>query len=131
MKTGLSALQHVRQVLMASEEFRDITSGRIYYVAASMGATRPYITTARTAIVSEYTKDGWLKDSVIVAVEAVADSYDTVVRLSEVVRAQLENKSVKYDGWEVRDCSLTRSTDGYGMEADAFVISLEFTLEIY
>lgn len=131
MRTGLSALQHVRQTLMASEEFRNITSGRIYYVAAAMGATRPYITTARTAIVSEYTKDGWLKDSVIVAAEVVADNYDTVVKLAEIVRAQLEGVSAMYDDWEVRDCTLTRSTDGYSLEADAFVISLEFTLEIF
>lgn len=131
MRTGLSALQHIRQTLMRSQEFRDITSGRIYYVAATMGTARPYITTARTATVSEYTKDGWEKDSVIVGIEVVADTYDIAVQLSEVVRAALENHSAEYSGWEVRECTLTRSADGYSLEADAFVITLEFTLEIY
>lgn len=130
MRTGISALAHVKKQLLNSMEFKQITNGRIYFVAATMGAQRPYVTATRTAIVSEYSKDGWDNDRVIVAIEVVANDYDTVVRLAELVRETLEGHSVSYEGWEVCECELTRAVDGYSPEVDAFVISLEFTLQV-
>lgn len=130
MRTGISALQHIRETLLASPKFREIADNRAYYVAAVMGTARPYVTMARTATQSTYAKDGWQSDSVIATLEIVADTYDTATRLAEVVRAELDGVTKSYRDFSVNDCEMTRSVDGYSVEVDAFVVTLDFTLEI-
>ena len=65
------------------------------------------------------------------AIEVIADSYTTAVEIAEVVREELEDCAVDYGDWAVKDCELLRAADGYALELDAYLISLEFSFEIY
>ena len=130
MKTGLSALRHVRQALLASEAFSQIVGNKVSYVAATQGAVKPYIACARTAVVSEYTKDGWVKDNAVVAVDVVADSYEQAVEIAEIAREVLENSANDYGDWQVGDCRMTRSAEGYSVDVDAFIITMDFDIPI-
>lgn len=130
MKTGLSALRHVRTALMKSNAFTRIAGSRAYYVAAVNGVQKPYVTCTRTAIVSEWTKDGWVQDNAVVAVDIVAESYEQAVELAEIVRDVLEDSMTNYGDYKVIDCKMTRSSEGYSLEADAFVITMDFDVSI-
>lgn len=130
MKTGLSALRHVRQTLLASQSFSHIVGNKVYYVAAKQGAVKPYITCVRTAVVSEYAKDGWVKDNAVVAVNIVTDGYEQAVEIAEIVREVLEDSTKDYGDWQVVDCRMTRSAEGYSDEVDAYVITMDFDISI-
>ncbi len=130
MKTGLSALRHVRSTLLGSSAFERLVGNKVYYVAATLGATKPYVTCTRTAIVAQYTKDGWTQDDVIVAVDIVADSYEQAVEIAEVVREVLEESSGDYGEWRVKECEMTRSAEGYSIEADAYIITMDVEISI-
>lgn len=130
MKTGLSALRHVRSTLLGSAALAKIIDKKIYYVAAIMGVTKPYITCTRTAIVAQYTKDGWMQDDVIVAVDIVAESYEQAVEVAEIVREVLEDSAGNYNDFRVVECEMTRSSEGYSVDADAFVITMDVSISI-
>lgn len=130
MKTGLSALNHVRGSLLRSRKFTDIAGSRVYYVAATNGTVKPYVTCTRTAIVAQYTKDGWVEDDVVVAIDIVSESYEQAVELAEVVRETIEDSMTEYDSYRVADCKMTRSAEGYSLEADAYVITMDFDIVI-
>lgn len=130
MKTGLSALRHVRQTLLASQSFSHIVGNKVYYVAATQGAVKPYVTCACTAVVSEYTKDGWVRDNAVVAVDVVADSYEQAVEIAEIVREKLEDSAKAYEDWQIEDCRMARSAEGYSMEVDAYIKTMDFEISI-
>lgn len=131
MKTGLSIGIHIEERLRASEALQSKIAGRVFPIAAVSGTQKPYICYTRTGITPDYTKDGWVGDTVNVAIEIVADGYKSAVELAELVREQLEDSTAGYGEWEVRDCELMRAVDGYALELDAYLISLEFSFETY
>ena len=131
MKTGLSVGIHVAEKLKSSEALRPLVADRVFSVAAVSGTQRPYINYTRTNLTPENTKDGWVKDTAVVAIEIVADSYTTAVEIAEIVRERLEGMPSNYGDWEVRDCEMLKAMDGYALELDAYLISLEFSFEIY
>lgn len=131
MKTGLSIGIHIEERLRASEALQGKISGRVFPIAAVSGTQKPYICYTRTGITPDYTKDGWAGDTVNVAIEIVADGYKSAVELAELVREQLEDSTAEYGEWEVRDCELMRAVDGYALELDAYLISLEFSFKTY
>lgn len=131
MKTGLSIGAHVAERLLASDKLKSLVGGRVFPIAAVSGTQKPYINYTRTGLSPENTKDGWSHDSANVAIEIVADSYTTAVEIAEVVREELEDHTVDYGDWSVKDCELLRAADGYALELDAYLISLEFSFEIY
>lgn len=131
MKTGLSIGVHVAERLLSSEALQSQVGGRIFPVAAVSGTQRPYINYTRTGLTPESTKDGWSHDTANVAIEIIADSYNSAVEISELVRERLEDCVADYGDWEVRDCVLLRAADGYALELDAYLISMEYSFEIY
>ena len=131
MKTGLSIGVHVAERLLSSEALQSQVGGRIFPVAAGSGTQRPYINYTRTGLTPESTKDGWSHDTANVAIEIIAASYNSAVEISELVRERLEDCVASYGDWDVRDCELLRAADGYSLELDAYLISMEYSFEIY
>ena len=123
-------MRHVRTALLKAKAFTKIVGSRVYYVAAINGVQKPYVTCTRTAIVSEWTKDGWVKDDAVVAVDIVGEGYEQAVELAEIVREVLEDSVTDYGEYRVVDCKMTRSSEGYSLDADAFVITMDFNVSI-
>ncbi len=91
-------------------------------------ATLPYLCYLRTGFVPRSTKESTGSDTVVIGVECYTAGYAEGVRLAEAVREALDHKSARYDGLDMRSCTLTKSTESYA--DDAYVQTLIFNIKI-
>lgn len=130
MKTGLSIHQHLRDTLLASPVIRERVGERVHTIAAVQGTDFPFILCTRTALQPEYTKDGWAGDTVAVAIEIVSRSSTEAIELAEDVREVLEEPVVQNAEWGICEPALISATEGYSLDTDSYVESLQFTFKI-
>lgn len=129
--TGISIGKYIYAQLMASEQFRTLVGTRLYPVAADQGTDMPYVTYHRTALATEYTKDGWESDTVSVSFRIVAGGYLPAAEIAEAVRAALENARGSYGDAKVSEAEVVNSVDAYDLDLDAYVLSLDFRFRTY
>ena len=130
MITGLSIHQHIRQALLSSEALRSRVGERIYSIAAVNGTAYPFVLCTRTAVVPDYTKDGWSGDQVTVTIEVVSRSSTEAVAIAEDVREALEEATIEHIDYTVSETALIAATEGYDLDSDTYVEALQFSIKI-
>lgn len=129
--TGISIGKHIYARLTASEPLRALIGTRLYPVAADQGTAMPYVTYHRTALATEYTKDGRASDTVSVSFRIVAGGYLPAAEIAEAIRDALENVRGLYGDTEVSEAEVVNSVDAYAPDLDAYVMTLDFRFETY
>lgn len=130
MITGLSIHQHLRDALLSSASLRSRVGERIYSIAAVNGTAYPFVLCTRTAVVPDYTKDGWNGDLVTVAIEVVSRSSAEAVAIAEDVREALEESVIEHLDYTVSETMLVSATEGYDLDTDTYVEALQFSIKI-
>lgn len=130
MITGLSIHQHLRDALLSSASLRSRVGERIYSIVVVNGTAYPFVLCTRTAVVPDYTKDGWNGDLVTVAIEVVSRSSAEAVAIAEDVREALEESVIEHLDYTVSETMLVSATEGYDLDTDTYVEALQFSIKI-
>ncbi len=126
--TGLSISMHINALLKDDTALTELIGDRMYPIVTVHETTFPFVVYERTAVGSEYTKDGRTEDSVSCAVYILAETYEESVRIAELARKALEGKAADYDGFSVTDAEFSGATEAY--DSDTFIQRLDFQFTV-
>ena len=102
--TGLGSFQKwwigndVRAILLANGDLTEIVGHNIYPIVAPEGTDGEFIVYAREKYSKETNRQGVIGDECVLALTAVANDYDTGVRLAELLDNSLTGKHVNDNG---------------------------------
>ena len=106
---------------------KDEVGERLYPISTVKDTDFPFVVYDRSAIRTEYTKDGCASDTVTVTVYVLTENYSEGVAIAEKVRDSLEGVSKTYDNFAVDDCSLTGADEAFNN--NTFIQALTFNFE--
>ena len=121
MTTAISVNKYIFQILSTDRQLKELVKEKIYPLIAEESTTFPFIIFKRNNIVTDYTKDGRVNDTVDVSIAIAAKNYNQTVAIAERVRELLELKRNEY----FKLIQLTSVAEDY--VDDAFIQELTFS----
>lgn len=124
--------QHVKNVLMASDEVTDIAGDAIYPAVAIQGTPHfPFVRFTTEVIGADYLKGGegidHVEDHCTVTVNCVSDNYDEAVLLQAAVREALECLGGEYDTYTLDPMEVNHADCIFNMDLKAFDAQIDFS----
>ena len=96
MATGLSINKYIYSILSKDEGLKKLVGNKIYPLIAEESTTFPFIIFRKDNILTSYSKDGSVNDSVDFSIAIASTNYQDTILIAELVRTLLENKRTEY-----------------------------------
>jgi hypothetical protein len=107
-----------------------VPAARIFPYVMNADTVAPCIVYVIDSVEPEYTKGGWVLDTITFSVHSFAKDYATLQSVASAVRTALEYNKTGYGTQNINHIYMIGMEEGYDPQSDIFGNKLQFSVKI-